>query len=1284
MGDTTALGSATAEQLNNAETRRLLDTIDGLRDLSIAGIDLPQIIVVGDQCSGKSSVLEAISRVHFPVSDGICTRFPTELVLRRAPIDSTDLRIRYATDAYAYSAEAYAYSTEAPTPFHESGFQRSELPDILSRAKKHMGVSDGKSTGFSKHVLRVEISGPDVPSLTLVDLPGIFHSGSSSQPQEWKPVVDKMVEDYMKQKNSIILMVVSADLSLSKHAILDMALKHDTARERTIGVITKVDLCPGSNLEDEYLRLARGQEPSHQLRLGWHVLRNRGPKEAELDFDQRDAEEEKFLKTGAWSALPLSNRGVESLRKSLGLALLKQIKSSLPELIRDIDGNLQNRQRRLAKLGTTRTTSDDMRDYLLSTSMAFHKLAEHAVEGRYNDPFFATPSDPEASSKVKLRKLRALLRNLNYVFDFTMREKGAKYKMNWDEPQPRENPLNGLTDEEMLIDALGDIPINSDSYFNLYDFPDPVVEDKSTAFTRIESLASDSQGAEFSGLPSNDFIMQLFRDQSEPWQRIAQCHIDNVVERTRLFIYQIFDYILEDDERTRDAILTECVDPFFDSMNNTLKDKLDEIMRPYTSGHGIPLEIEFRAGVWRRKLRRMKSDSADLLDKNSVAYNTTEYRMLKPEDVLNVLIQSDTSNYSHFGIDIAVDMMLTHYQMSRRTFTDNVVHLVVENCLISKLPDILSARVVTQMSDDIVKRLAEESDEVKRERSQLADEIEKLKTGLQSCQRSRPRDFSDLPEAFVEMAPKRDAPKTDAPKTDAPKTVSSKTKTDASETDVFKRKIRVKLPPVSLPERKIAAPNSKFLASFEPATTSTSATSSGQSTTAESSKQGQTSTAPAPAPVPLPFGMRMEPTTAAPKSSIFGSTTTSTSTANATELPSFGSNKTSTATTTTPVFGSVSALKSPLSAFGSVAAAQGSAAKLPVFGSTTAAATTSTASPFGSTATSTSKPSAFGSTASTTSVFGSTAATTPTPSAFGSVAATTSTPSAFGSTAANNSTPSAFGSTAPTSSTLSAFGSTATSTPTPSAFGSIAATTSKPSTFGSAAATTSAPSAFGSTAASTSTPSVFGSMTTTTPAQISSFLGPKPAIPSTRSSIFGSTTAAPPFNSATTTASIITPSDLGSNTTPAVAAPAFGSSSTPSAFGTLVGPPSRIGLFGKTYSIYDPPGTNILTYQAYLEQEPGYPGNLILSFVNIACHGCYKSWSVDELRLVDYAQGRRPPVKDTAPFGSSGASQPQSPEETSSESTSPPSRLNTLIEGTPPPVPPKGHAASGSTSDLLL
>ncbi|KAK4070976.1 uncharacterized protein Triagg1_6343 [Trichoderma aggressivum f. europaeum] len=1222
------MGDITAEQLNNAETRRLLDTIDGLRDLSIAGIDLPQIIVVGDQCSGKSSVLEAISRVHFPIRDGICTRFPTELVLRRALIDSTDVRIRYA-DADANTAA----SSSTRTPFHESGFQKSELPEIINRAKEHMG--DGKTTGFSKHVLRVEISGPDVPSLTLVDLPGIFQSGSSSQPQEWKPVVDEMVEGYMKQKNSIILMVVSADLSLSKHAILDMALKHDTARERTIGVITKVDLCPGSNLEDEYLRLARGQEPSHQLRLGWHVLRNRGPKEADLDFDQRDAEEEKFLKAGAWSALPLSNRGVESLRKSLGSALLKQIKSSLPDLIKDIDGNLQNRQRRLAKLGTTRTTSDEMRDYLLNISTAFHKLAEHAVEGRYNAPFFATPSDPEASSKIKFRKLRALLRNLNYVFDFTMRERGAKYKMNWDEPPPRDNPLQGLTDEEMLADALDNMPGNLEPYFKLYDFPDPVVEGKDVAFTRIELLASDGQGAEFSGLPSNEFIMQLFQDQSEPWRRIAQCHIDNVVERTRLFIYQIFDYILEDDERTRDAILTEFVDPFFDSMTNALKDKLDEIMRPYTSGHGIPLEIEFRAGVWRRKLRRMKSDSADFLDQNSVAYNTMEYRIVKPDDILNVLIQTDTSAYSYFGIDIAVDMMLTHYQMSRRTFTDNVVHLVLENCLISKLPDIFNPRVVTQMSEEILKRLAEESDEVKRERSQLADEIEKLKT--------------DFPEAVVEKTPKRD---TDAPKTDVPKT-------DAPETDVPKRKIRVKLPPVSLPERK-AGLSSKFLASFEPATTSTSSTNSGQSTTVESSKQGPISKVPAPAAAPLPFGLRLESETAAPNSSPFGSTTTSTTPA--AELSSFGS-KTSTATTINPVFGSVSALKSPLPAFGSVAAVQSSAAA--------ANFRFDASDNFNNISIWLNSNQYFnvGLWLSSSDYF-NVSLWLDSNWHFYTISLWFNYSDHFKTISLWFDGTGCFYNI----SLCDYFNDFSLRFNSSQYFYSISFRFDNSQYFKAVSLWLDGSDYFNNFSLWFNSSQYFHAIS----------LGLNDSLCSDKLLLWSKAN-----HYLYNTIKLRLNNSFGSNTTPAVAAPAFGSisSSTSAAgggFGSSTVPNPSSGLFGKSYSTWDPPSTNLIGYQAYSERDPDPHTIQTLSFQNIAFQSFYKSWSADELRLADYAQGRRPPAKDTAPFGSLGASQPQGPEETSSGSTSPPSRLNTLFGGTPPPVPPREPAASGSTSNVVL
>ena len=70
------------EGLRTHEQLDLLNSIDSLRSQGISHyISLPQLIVCGDQSSGKSSVLEVISGVSFPVKSSLCTWFPTELIL---------------------------------------------------------------------------------------------------------------------------------------------------------------------------------------------------------------------------------------------------------------------------------------------------------------------------------------------------------------------------------------------------------------------------------------------------------------------------------------------------------------------------------------------------------------------------------------------------------------------------------------------------------------------------------------------------------------------------------------------------------------------------------------------------------------------------------------------------------------------------------------------------------------------------------------------------------------------------------------------------------------------------------------------------------------------------------------------------------------------------------------------------------------------------------------------------------------------------------------------------
>ena len=61
------------ESLNSVDQLRLLDVVDKLRAQGLGSfIALPQLIVCGDQSSGKSSVLAALSDLPFPRKENLC------------------------------------------------------------------------------------------------------------------------------------------------------------------------------------------------------------------------------------------------------------------------------------------------------------------------------------------------------------------------------------------------------------------------------------------------------------------------------------------------------------------------------------------------------------------------------------------------------------------------------------------------------------------------------------------------------------------------------------------------------------------------------------------------------------------------------------------------------------------------------------------------------------------------------------------------------------------------------------------------------------------------------------------------------------------------------------------------------------------------------------------------------------------------------------------------------------------------------------------------------------
>ncbi|WYZ39993.1 hypothetical protein EsH8_IV_000334 [Colletotrichum jinshuiense] len=615
MSETT-LEFTALDELNSVETRTIFDAANKLSSLGVSRIaNIPQIIVVGDQSSGKSSVLEAISHVNFPAQGGICTRFATELVLQPGSQCVT-------------ASVQFADSTKPPYPLQVASFDQDEIKKTIRSATENMGLSD-TGCNFSKDVLRVEIQAPDIYPLTLVDLPGICDIATAPQSAEDTATVMELVKGYMKNPNNIILAIISADNQLANQAILQEALKYDPTKMRTLGVITKPDLLhPGSSDEHEYLQIIRSypHEDAYSSGLGWHVLRNLA--DHEKDLGPRDTVEEQFFKSGAWGLIPKANRGVNSLRVKLSHILHDHIKRSLPAVLADIESNLRVRETKLDQLGKPRTTPEDMRAYLVDIAGNFQRLVHDGIWGHYNDPFFGGINGTH-------RKLRSKLRNFNQVIRHVLIAFGSAQEVvgRYGTTQQPELPgyLVGLL--ETYTSAL----------------PDPEVVTWAELSAQMEFQAATSQGTEFPGYTNMDIVIQLFQRQAKPWQRIAELHLEKVTNDVKVFVDEAIEHAVGPlrSTSTTAAIFSTYVDDFFDEREQLLSSKLKEILRPFKEGYVLPVDGGFPEAMENTAAERAtdKTESGSDLDQKK-----------------DIIIFSQSSN--DFGIKRIVDTMQNFYDVS--------------------------------------------------------------------------------------------------------------------------------------------------------------------------------------------------------------------------------------------------------------------------------------------------------------------------------------------------------------------------------------------------------------------------------------------------------------------------------------------------------------------------------------------------------------------------------------------------------------------------------------------
>ena len=100
------------------------------------------------------------------------------------------------------------------------------------------------SVNISFKPIYLRIQSPNVPNLSLVDLPGLTMVAGTDkgQPKDIKDQIRKMVGDYIQPSKTIILAIMKARNDIEADIALDLIKEYDPKGERTVGILTKLDL----------------------------------------------------------------------------------------------------------------------------------------------------------------------------------------------------------------------------------------------------------------------------------------------------------------------------------------------------------------------------------------------------------------------------------------------------------------------------------------------------------------------------------------------------------------------------------------------------------------------------------------------------------------------------------------------------------------------------------------------------------------------------------------------------------------------------------------------------------------------------------------------------------------------------------------------------------------------------------------------------------------------------------------------------------------------------------
>ncbi|KAK7708906.1 hypothetical protein SLS64_006386 [Diaporthe eres] len=670
MGSTTKTDNA-IESLGN---QALLDKIDRLRELNVGSIvSLPQLIVVGDQSSGKSSVLESLTGFPFPRATGLCTRYATQITCRREPKRSVSITIIPRPNANDIVRQRLRQ-------FHRclDELDAQDLADIFEDANRAMGIrssaepvdnSDDGSITFSEDILKIEINGPDQPGLTVIDVPGI--------------------------------------LRLAKDA--------DPNGSRTVGVLTKPDLAPERAMQQNILDLIQGRR--QELTLGYCVVKNRGADDKISSLQKRDEEERAFFLQEPWTSVASTGRlGSGALKTYIRDLLMDISKKEFPIVKKEIAKKLSECVKRTEAIGPSRGDEKSQRAYLGKLAASFERIVGYSLNAYYTE-------DQIFDDKLEMRLITRII-NLNEVFSEIFSQRGHTRHFDQSHEKDDHGEHSQIQPPEIDFDIPNNAVLDLEGIIRPERFQCPEPSDDSLV-EHIEDIFRKSRGPEL-GTFGGALLATTFKEQSRRWEDLVTSHVSDAIALVHHFIVELLNHICADNKQVMAQL-----------WDNILLEKLQESYKHSMRHANFLLEVEregkpvtynhyFNAELQKGQGKRLRKSLGSLAIRSGDLQGPVI--RLASLSSINITRSNPEQVREHLH-----DILESYYKVSVKRFVDVICQQVIDHFLLNGKDSplhVFSTDLVFDLSADALEMIAGEDQATKQKRERLRREMESLEAAM--------------------------------------------------------------------------------------------------------------------------------------------------------------------------------------------------------------------------------------------------------------------------------------------------------------------------------------------------------------------------------------------------------------------------------------------------------------------------------------------------------------------------------------------------------------------------